>query len=650
MGPVKKGFPFSSLLFALLLAAESAFVLDMLTTRAVTNLPAVALALAFAAFLALFVSAALLRPRWMKYLFLTVTALILLAVLALALIWYWVYKTGPYQAVAPSKEQIFAGKRVMAIVPHEDDEMNLLGGVIEQYVKYGSDVYIVYVTNGDLLFSAEQRITEAEAAMASCGIPASHLIFLGYGDAMSLEGKPFYYCPEDQQLYSPAGFSETYGTSGHPAFNPGHSYTRLHVQEDIRDVILRYMPDVIYCTDMDEHYDHQAVAMLFERAMGQVLARQPAYAPQVFRGFAYDTAYYAPTDYYRVNIASTQKPNSEPYMTSGSCFIYNWEERIRLPVDETGFSRSLLSSSAYETLCQYSSQPADIRSEGIINGDKVFWQRESNSLSYDAWFWVSSGDESVLHDFVLIDRELEQTVPGFSVNTWIPEPDDQEKRVIIKFSQPTALSRVVLYDNPSLVDNVLETSIRLDNGTFIKSGPLDPNGSGTELLFDRAEVEELEICLLETEGSGAGLTEIELFSEEYTPPFRFIKLMNTQGDFIYDYYIDPSGQEEFLLYAYGCSDQLADYRIICIGDGCYASIEDNKLIMNCAQGKNCTLSLMDESGQIFDTVHIRNRDLKYIQLAQKLETYVRKEFKWGANSNTAILINTIRTYIGEVFQ
>ena len=287
------------------------------------------------------------------------------------------------------------------------------------------------------------------------------------------------------------------------------------------------------------------------------------------------------------------------------------------------------------------------RSERIINGDKVFWQRESGSLSYEAEFWVSSGDGSTLNDFVLTDRRQWHEAAGYSDNTWIPEGEDQEKRVIIKFTQPTPLSRVVLYDNPSLQDNVLEASIRLDNGEFYMTGPLDPNGSGTEILFDRAEVEELEICLMETEGRGAGLTEIELFATAYEPPFQFIKLTNAQGDFIYDYYIDPSGREELGLYAFGCSDQLADYRIICIGEGCHATVEEDRLIMNCPPGKSCLLTLMDESGRISDTVTIRNESTWPVQLAQYLEKHMKNEFKNGETSNTARVIGCVKEYIGE---
>ncbi len=638
-------FSFTGLLFALLLALELSFVTDMLTTRANSNLPAPALGLIFVLSFALLFILNLKKKGLVKWMFILFTAVVLLLGAALYFLWLNTYKNGVYQDVDKAKDQVFAGKKVMAIVPHEDDELNLLGGVLEQYLKYGSSVYIVYVFNGDMNGDGAQRITEADAAMTAIGIPAENLIFLGYGDQLNLDGTPIFLCPEDEVLTSASGFTGTYGTDRHPPFNPGAAYTRKNLYEDIRTVLLRYTPDVVFCTDSDEHIDHQTVAMFFEQAMGEVLRARPSYEPVVLRGFAYSTAYGAVHDYYALNALSTVKPGTQDFITDGGSNIYNWADRLRLPVHPGTLSRSIYSSSGYAMAECYASQDAAAHADGIINSDKVFWLRESGSISYDAEFWVSSGDASLLYDFVLSQHTQAHDDPAYSDNTWVPSADDGEKRVIIKFGEPTLLSRVVLYDNPSLSDNVLETSVRLDNGAFYLSGPLEPNGAGTEVCFDPVYVEELEIVLMKTEGSGAGLTEVELYPDSYEPPFSFIKLTNARGDFIYDYYIDPSGREELGLYAFGCSGDPADYKIICIGEGCYVSNEDGKLIMNCPEGKSCTLTLMDSSGQLSDTVYIRNDAAWPVQLAQDLEYHMRFEFKGGQNSNTLLLINKAKELV-----
>lgn len=640
-------FSFTGLLFALLLALELSFVADMLTTRATTNLPAAALALVFLlSFILLFILS-LRKKGLVKWMFILFTAVVLLLGAALYFLWLNTYKNGVYQDVDKAKDQVFAGKKVMAIVPHEDDELNLLGGVLEQYVKYGSNVYIVYVFNGDMNGDGVQRITEADAAMTAIGIPAENLIFLGYGDQLNLDGTPIYLCPQDEVLTSASGFSSTYGTDRHPPFNPGAAYTRKNLYQDIRTVLLRYTPDLVFCSDSDQHIDHQTVAMFFEQAMGEVLKARPSYEPVVLRGFTYSTAYDAPHDYYALNALSTVQPGSEDYVTDGGSNIYYWSDRLRLPVYPGILSRSIFSSSGYAMAECYASQNAAAHADGIINSDKVFWLRESGSLSYEAEFWVSSGDASVLNDFVLSQHTQAHEDPGYSDNTWVPAADDGEKRVIVKFDEPTLISRVVLYDNPSMADNVLEVAVRLDNGAFYLSGPLEPNGSGTEVSFDPVYVEEMEVVLMETEGSGAGLTELEFYAGGYEPPFSFIKLTNARGDFIYDYYIDPSGREELGLYAFGCSADPADYKIICIGEGCYVSNEEGRLIMNCPEGKSCTLTLMDDSGRLSDTVYIRNDRRRPVELAQALEYHMRFEFKGGENSNTLMIVNKLKELAGR---
>lgn len=63
-----------------------------------------------------------------------------------------------YDFPETDRKNIFSGKNVMFFAPHEDDEINLYGGVIEQYVKHGSEVRIVFSTNGDFYRLGKLRI------------------------------------------------------------------------------------------------------------------------------------------------------------------------------------------------------------------------------------------------------------------------------------------------------------------------------------------------------------------------------------------------------------------------------------------------------------------------------------------------------------
>jgi probable selenium-dependent hydroxylase accessory protein YqeC len=69
---------------------------------------------------------------------------------------------------------VTSGKKVMLQVPHQDDDFNVLGGVIEEYVKYGSEATVVFSTNGDYNGLAETRFREAQNALGHIGIPKDH--------------------------------------------------------------------------------------------------------------------------------------------------------------------------------------------------------------------------------------------------------------------------------------------------------------------------------------------------------------------------------------------------------------------------------------------------------------------------------------------
>lgn len=103
--------------------------------------------------------------------------------------------------VMPSLELFKKGERVLILAPHPDDEVIGCAGVIQQALKAGAKVKIIYLTNGDhneLAFIVyEKRITirqgefvhmgqvrqkEAIKAMKFLGLSENDLVFLGYLD------------------------------------------------------------------------------------------------------------------------------------------------------------------------------------------------------------------------------------------------------------------------------------------------------------------------------------------------------------------------------------------------------------------------------------------------------------------------------------
>lgn len=520
-----------------------------------------------------------------------------------------------YAEVDNGKEALFADKRVMLVVPHQDDEINLAGGVIEEYIRYGSEVYVVYVSNGDYAVPARQRLREGINALSVLGVDEEHIIFLGYGDATITEnGVPLYNA--EGIVKSGAGHTSTYALKDHPPFREGRDYTRQNIVDDIRDVILEYKPDVIHAVDIDKHIDHVLTALSFDRAMGEVL-KENGYTPTVYKGYAYSTAYFSVDDSMAINIIQTQDPKDEINLLAPG--IHDWDERVRMPVSAASLSRLMESSRLYKSAIQHRSQDEIDRMGKIQNGDKVFWQRETTSLCYNADVQVSSGDAKLLNDFVLADTSNAAYLPESLCGVWRADKNDTECSITITFEQPQDIRRIKLYDDPNPSDNILAATLIIDGEREVNIGALKPLGAETEIEVIADDVSFVALKITEYEGTTPGLTEFEVYGEEYEADASFIKLMNSAGDFVYDYYIDPAGEESFDLYTYGCDTTLDECEVRCDGsDGCDAYVQNGKLVAVCPIGESCTVTISD--GVNSDTVLLRNKGNSDIPYAVKLNS------------------------------
>lgn len=516
--------------------------------------------------------------------------------------WYTVSERVVYRAEDAGKTALYGGHKVMLLVPHQDDDINVLGGVAEEYVKYGSDVYIVFSTNGDYYGLAETRFREALTAAERMGIPEDHVIFLGYGDQWDPAGPHLYNAEPGEVMVSYWGKTETYGTAVHSVYREGRTYTVDHFLEDIEEVILEYRPDTIFCVDYDYNIDHRALSLGFEKVMGGILRQQPDYRPVVMKGYAYNTAWEAEKDFYGENLPSAQNVFAGPYNQTPE--VYRWEERIRLPVHAEGLSRSLISAAQNSILSAYGSQGANMYGVRVINSDKVFWQRRTESLTYHAEIEASSGGSAVLNDFMLLECNdlLERGKKPFD-GVWIPEAEDTEKAAEITFAEKTDLATVVLYDHPDPEVNVRNARITFDDGTVLETGALDPGGAASAFAVDRKGISSFTVTLLEMEGD-AGLTEIEAYSGEPRWKPEYVKIMDEAGNFVYDYWIDPSGVQRFELY--DPSGMAPEFNVFCLNRYCSAVRQGDGILVECPAGEFCEVYVTDENGERLDTVYIQN--------------------------------------------
>ncbi|MBQ2971206.1 MAG: PIG-L family deacetylase [Ruminococcus sp.] len=546
-----------------------------------------------------------------------------------------------YTDVERGKEEFFANQKVMILVPHEDDDINLMGGIIEQYAKYGSDVYVVFATNGDgdKRFDMSQmgfiRMDEAIKALGVLGVTEENIIFLGYGDGWDNSEHHIYNAEPDEVMKSTSGRTSTYGLRNHQAFCDGKTYTYSNYYDDIKQVILEHLPDVIYCIDYDTHNDHRALSMLFEKVMGDIL-KTTEYKPTVYKGYGYRTAWNAVSDFSdSVNITATVNNPSDIDVE-----IYDWNRRVRIPIYVNSVNRSLRQSYLYKVLSVYASQKADKLADKVINGDKVFWIRRTDSVLYDAEISVSSGDKDKLIDFMLLDCDdlMNQGNCPYD-GVWHPDDNDYDKLISVSFNKEQYVDSIVLYDNPSPEDNILNAVITLDDGTVIETGALDYH-SGANVFSINKEIRAFSIRIESYEGEKYGLVEIEAYASDIQVPTIY-KFTDENDNFIYDYIVPVDGKQELKIYSSSNEKiDVRDFLLRCDNTKCKVELCGNEIIAYCKAGQKCQIELLCADGHIFDRAVLRNphrferyclaKSLKHIDSCSYLNRaskYIKSKFR-----------------------
>lgn len=563
-----------------------------------------------------------LKKRLVKALILTLIVIILLTVsgrFALDIF----RKNAEYIYEDNNKNDFFSDHKVMVIVPHQDDDINLLGSSVKHYLNNGSELYVVFTTNGDYYDNAEIRYQEVIKYYEDLGVSESNIIFLGYGDSWDKEGPHIYNAKPGQVVKSYNGKVKTYGTKTHPSYNGEKDYTIENYLSDIESVILEYRPDVIFCNDYDCHEDHRATSLAFEKVMGKILKENINYKPIVYKGYAYATAWWGTEDFYSLNSLSTKNAYNEPEKHH-FVEIYEWNNRVRIPVMGSGLSRSIFGTDDYRALLSHESQNASEHIFGICSSDKVFWKRRTDSICYTCNVKVTSGNKEFLNDFMLYES---RNVSNHEYNPYdgVWTPDDIQKEAAFSFDNAKYIDKIVLYDNPSIEDNVLEATIVFDDGTKIKTGMLDKKGIATEIPIKKDSVSAFTIKIEKTEGENAGLTEVEAFEKEESYEGSFITFMDKDENFAYDYIIEKDGSQVFEIYSYGRVPDITkeNYDLTCDNKNCTAEWVDTLIRITCPIGEKCTVTLLSKDGELSSAFNVRNPSSFvrfYMIYGQKLES------------------------------
>lgn len=425
-------------------------------------------------------------------------------------------------------------KKIMVIVPHEDDEINITGGILNsQFDK--SNCYVVFMTNGDYANRCKTRIKEAKKSCKYLGIKESNVIFLGYPDQ--------YYRAKTHIYHTTKSTRETYCVASNELhYKVFNTHAKCNYDSLLNDMILlinTYKPDIYFTVDFDSHPDHRCLSLIFEKSLGIVLKDNYDYAPLVYKGFAYPTSFKSKKDFNNINIESTKFVSEKYSFCEMQNPYYKFENRVRFPVSESCNRRSLLFNKLYKNIKIHTSQASLLKSyDSIINSDQVFWERKTNNLAFHCKITTSSGNGSYLNDFMLFDCENilsgDTKKPKLISNSWIPDKEDKEKKVKFEFTTSQNISSISLYQNVN--SNKYIRNIEITYSDKTKEKYKLNNELLSYIYIYKRDINWLEIKVLD-DYNNSGFSEIEIFNDDSTD-INYIKILDNDN-FVYDnYYFD----------------------------------------------------------------------------------------------------------------
>lgn len=193
-------------------------------------------------------------------------------------------------AAQPPMAQPQAGERILVVSPHPDDETLCCAGYIQQAVRNGAQVAIVWLTAGDgfeldaLLVEhhlrlkglgmrrlGARRMDEARAAGERMAVPAGNLFLLGYPD----RGITALLGPNRTTPWR-SPYTETSAIPYLRVLSPGSAYTGANLERDFNAVLDAVRPTRVIVSAPEElHPDHAAAP----RLVGRVLAARGESTP-----------------------------------------------------------------------------------------------------------------------------------------------------------------------------------------------------------------------------------------------------------------------------------------------------------------------------------------------------------------------------------
>lgn len=419
-------------------------------------------------------------------------------------------------------------KKILVIVPHEDDEAILAAGVIRSAVINGDDVQVAVVTNGDYTAQdynfGEMRLQETISAMELLGLSKKNITAFGYSDTGGLEMEPWtryvdsflyrLYHAEDPDMVIASNFGNT-KTYGIPKkLNDYHytrtrrhgDYTRNTFVEDLTTFISDYMPDSIYTTSAyDRHGDHAYLNVFVTEILCNLVRETPGYQPVMYESIVHA----AEDDALWPEVGTDPAPlqNFTP-PANLSDTPFRWEDRISIPVPED--MQTLPRSTNLKNACleTYSSQ-YDAYIGSFVKAEEIFWKKDFSNLAFHAEISASSEIPGYSASSV-----ADGSIGGYlqlPESSWIPAEEATGSWVQMNWKSGQSVSQIILHSRPNTSGHITCGTLLFSDGTSLEVKDIPAGGQSFAVNVNSENITWIRFTITESVGTDVGLAEIEVF-------------------------------------------------------------------------------------------------------------------------------------------
>ena len=418
--------------------------------------------------------------------------------------------------------------KLLVLVPHQDDELNIAGQVLPTFLEAGYECKICFSTNGDGFKSnGPVRLKEAMKVADFLGVGKENLIFLGFDDSMGPDHPYNRVCAAEVSAASSVKtYSESVRCYSDSFDKPDLPQCRETLVSDVAHLLSSWRPDTVICIDYDSHPDHRALSLAFEEAMGRVIRFDRSYMPLVLKKLAYPSVWYGPDDYWSYS-PTVQQERCGSFELDNT--MYAWDDLIRVAPHPSAITRSFFSNYVVKAAMRYPSQNGWYFMSSVCNSDVIYWVRRTDDLMFESKLECSSGDGERLVNFQLFEstdvcsKEASALIGGcFHFHN-----DDDVRVIRVDFVSPKCISEIVVREAVGSFGDFSGVSISIDGGV-VRDMPRTNVHPGRFVL---SLTESISACSLEFRfGMGRGRQEIasiEIYPtllNDYLPLTNFKRL------------------------------------------------------------------------------------------------------------------------------